>query len=698
MPTFGKLASAMLVCIFVATISLRGDSGDYLYIDLRDATNMGFADEVSGDGRGGWTDQGPSNDMKALPTGRQVWCEVPFDIIDPEENNGTSCIVLRGKPRSAMPLESPAISVGQKGEAIIFAGTCAWSATPDEEVLRMVVTYREDTSYSESAFLYNKHFAAWWRPESLPLGEVAWESFNGAARVGIYCFGWINPYPEKTIEDIKFISANTDAVPIIVAATLLGKSPETQAIVEDIRAREEAVVVGAAATQEAHISLNPKQRIRTIPTALVSVGNGSSTSPAYAGPARVLLGTGHENVSEPSPPALPGRPFFRIQTHAVEPSKARGVWDFTQLDRVIDAAISYGAEPMICLSFPPKWFYGEEATFEEAKRLRKPYDIEAYAEHCAQIVRHYTQEREGPPVLWWEIGNEVELHDWSYAYYIKVYAAVAQRLREVEPRIQLGGPVTAGPNSGWAAELIRAVPEQVDFVSYHQYGYSEPFESPDAYVMGRTANFESSARRYQEVIDELSPHRKLPIVITEANTSWRYHEGTDPRIRSMFGAAWTASVLGRFVTGGGDVFCYFTLNGGFGSIWSDNGQAAVFPAWHTLWIYRKFFTGEMVGATSDASTVEVYASTSEGQIRAILINKNHHAVDVTLSLADTGIGQKKTSVSTLALNAQTYARVRKVDPSVESGVETLELTPSKWDGGQLAYKMEPFEVRVVTFD
>jgi len=63
-------------------------------LDLSKAANMGFADEIAGDGKGGWTDQGSLNDLREFTLrGLNKLQYVDFYIIDPEENDGKSCIV-----------------------------------------------------------------------------------------------------------------------------------------------------------------------------------------------------------------------------------------------------------------------------------------------------------------------------------------------------------------------------------------------------------------------------------------------------------------------------------------------------------------------------------------------------------------------------------------------------------------------------
>ena len=53
---------------------------EIIYLDLSKVANRSLADDVAGDGRGGWTDEGPDKDMRRLPTGDQVIGGIPFRI------------------------------------------------------------------------------------------------------------------------------------------------------------------------------------------------------------------------------------------------------------------------------------------------------------------------------------------------------------------------------------------------------------------------------------------------------------------------------------------------------------------------------------------------------------------------------------------------------------------------------------------
>lgn len=66
-------------------------------LDLRPFMNMGFADPVAGDGKGGWSDQGPQNDAAGFPVRESLFKGFPFVIVDPKSNGGKSTVLFKGR-------------------------------------------------------------------------------------------------------------------------------------------------------------------------------------------------------------------------------------------------------------------------------------------------------------------------------------------------------------------------------------------------------------------------------------------------------------------------------------------------------------------------------------------------------------------------------------------------------------------------
>lgn len=195
-------------------------------IDLRKAANMAFADEKAGDERGGWTDQGPDGDFSMMPLGRQVFAGVPFDILDPEANNDKSAIVLRGQKKDFLPVATPEIAINQRVGRMFFLHTCAWGA-PGAAVGEYVIRYADDVSV-KIPVICGKNINDWWNYAMLPEALPAFSRpLRTGKDVGVFLMPWENLRPDVAVRSFSFVSAQADAVPVLIAVTaeLISQDP-----------------------------------------------------------------------------------------------------------------------------------------------------------------------------------------------------------------------------------------------------------------------------------------------------------------------------------------------------------------------------------------------------------------------------------------------------------------------------------------
>ena len=191
--------------------------GNYRPVDISSVCTRGFADEVAGDGQGGWTDQGP-NDAREIPLGRQTWRGVPFDIIDPGANDGNSCVVLRGRGTGTAP-ERVEVPVGLKCDVLYFLHGSAWGGRAGSDVASYSVRYADGQQVGVPIRVGAEVFD-WWGPTDTTECAVGWEGANAESpSVGLAIFPWTNPRPDAQIASVTFASAGEDAVPILVAIT-----------------------------------------------------------------------------------------------------------------------------------------------------------------------------------------------------------------------------------------------------------------------------------------------------------------------------------------------------------------------------------------------------------------------------------------------------------------------------------------------
>ena len=191
-------------------------------LDLRAAFNASFLDDKADDRQGGWTDQGPENDLRILPyrDRHPDLGDVPFELVDPDSNHGKSCIALRGPHREYFPQSASAAIAGEcRGNYLYLLHTLAWPAegnTPKGEIGTVVIEFADGSSAAITV-VGGRDAANWWLPQPLPNGVVAWSGHNRSSLVGLYRSRF--RIPDRQIRAIRF-EANGASVWMIVAATV----------------------------------------------------------------------------------------------------------------------------------------------------------------------------------------------------------------------------------------------------------------------------------------------------------------------------------------------------------------------------------------------------------------------------------------------------------------------------------------------
>lgn len=199
------------------------DLSKFQLLDLRKFTNMGFQDDKKEDQIGGWTDQG-NNDLRYMPTGKQTFRFIPFDIIRPETNNGKSCIMLFSQKKDFFPKEVGPMPVGKTADSLIFLHSTAWGGRKAIPAAEYRVTF-EDGSVVKIPITIGRQIDDWWSledvadPDAILHAKVKSDN-SGRGIVGLYAYRWKNPNPEKVISSLSFVSTENDPVVGIVAVTL----------------------------------------------------------------------------------------------------------------------------------------------------------------------------------------------------------------------------------------------------------------------------------------------------------------------------------------------------------------------------------------------------------------------------------------------------------------------------------------------
>ncbi len=208
-PKSGKITAASL------SLDVVYAPFQFSLLDFSKAVNMGFKDDAADDQKGGWTDQGPENDLRMIKPGEQVLGGVRFKIVSPDENGGKSCVVLAGADRPYFPKEA---SVPAKGsfKYLYLLHAAAWYANASGvEVGKALVSYKDGSSQAISIGALD--IGDWWAPESRKNGSVVWTGENKSSYVGLF----LSKFEIDGSKELSGVSFKSSGSPVwaIVAAS-----------------------------------------------------------------------------------------------------------------------------------------------------------------------------------------------------------------------------------------------------------------------------------------------------------------------------------------------------------------------------------------------------------------------------------------------------------------------------------------------
>ena len=147
-------------------------------VAISNVANMGFRDEIAGDGKGGWTDQGPGNDLRSFQAKTLAAGGSLFQITNPEKNAGKSVIVLgRTFPREVT------LPVSGRGKYLHLLHATGW--TVPGKAGEITVLFADGSSQKMEVVSF-RDVGNWWDPSNYPNGAVIWHGKNRLANLGLY--------------------------------------------------------------------------------------------------------------------------------------------------------------------------------------------------------------------------------------------------------------------------------------------------------------------------------------------------------------------------------------------------------------------------------------------------------------------------------------------------------------------------------
>jgi len=177
-------------------------------LDLTAVVNMGLADEKGSDGAGGWTDEGPFNDMRDLVPGQHKFLGVPFEVIDPARNGGKAVLTLKGNTLPNGPEGSGPIVVGRMVRGLFFLHSANYAQVKGATAGAYEVTY-EDGKTVTGPIVIAGNIYDWWMDwqegeDSRTVVVRAKEGLGGENQARfLRVWYWGNPRREAAIKSIR---------------------------------------------------------------------------------------------------------------------------------------------------------------------------------------------------------------------------------------------------------------------------------------------------------------------------------------------------------------------------------------------------------------------------------------------------------------------------------------------------------------
>ncbi len=186
-------------------------------VPLGNSANSFRQDEIADDKKGGWTDQGKSNDLRMMPAGTYCYGKIPFIVAAEEYGRKAGTVVTAGSVRNIAVAEvdlplPPNLRAG--GLALLHCS--AW--TPNT-LLGEIDVFYDETGVQTIPVVGGTDAANWWGAAGHQNAQVVWKSSNPQMPVGVHAsFFTLNG---RSANRLRFRIMNPNAVWMILGVTLL---------------------------------------------------------------------------------------------------------------------------------------------------------------------------------------------------------------------------------------------------------------------------------------------------------------------------------------------------------------------------------------------------------------------------------------------------------------------------------------------
>jgi len=266
--------------------------------------------------------------------------------------------------------------------------------------------------------------------------------------------------------------------------------------------------------------------------------------------------------------------FQYVRFHAIfhdevglydEDAAGNPVYNFSYVDQIYDGLLQNHVRPFVELSFMPKKLASADAihAFWYKQNVSPPKDYDRWAAMILAFAKHLIDRYGIDEVSKWyfELWNEPNIDFWAgdprEATYYHLYDVTAVALKNVSPRLRVGGPATA--QAAWVDRFIRHCAENqipVDFVSTHVYGNDtsqDVFHTVEPIPLNKMI-CSAVDKVHNQIKSSAKPD--LPLIWSEFNAVYN----TNPKIEdSAFMGPWLGDTI-RQCDGLTDIMSYWAFS------------------------------------------------------------------------------------------------------------------------------------------
>jgi xylan 1,4-beta-xylosidase len=229
-----------------------------------------------------------------------------------------------------------------------------------------------------------------------------------------------------------------------------------------------------------------------------------------------------------------------------EDASGNPVYDWTIVDRIIDAYLERGMKPYVEIGFMPEalstnpvpyrhhWQPGDNYNDIYTGWAYPPKDYDKWRELVFQWVKHSVDKygRQEVEAWYWELWNEPDIGYWrgTQEEYVKLYDYTVDGVRRALPTARVGGPHVTGPNGSRTQGILRnfiehalrgtnhatgSVGTPLDVIGFHAKG--APRVMPQGYVRMGLSNQLRAIDNGFRIVASFPEMKNVPIVIGESD-------------------------------------------------------------------------------------------------------------------------------------------------------------------------------------